>query len=58
MKLAFINIPLQNLDFPPAAAALLTSIVEKKLNSLGIEYDALRQNEKHTIAGTKFILEA
>ena len=32
MKLAFINIPLQNLDFPPAAAALLTSIVEKKLN--------------------------
>tara|TARA_R110001592_G_scaffold166087_1_gene400928 strand:+ start:1646 stop:3217 length:1572 start_codon:yes stop_codon:yes gene_type:complete len=31
MKLAFINIPLQNLDFPPAAASLLTGIVEKKL---------------------------
>ena len=32
MKLAFINIPLQNLDFPPAAAALLTGIVEKRLD--------------------------
>ena len=31
MKLAFINIPLQNLDFPPAAASLLTGIVEKRL---------------------------
>ena len=31
MKLAFINIPLQNLDFPPAAASLLTGIVEQRL---------------------------
>jgi hypothetical protein len=31
MKLAFVNIPLQNLDFPPAAASLLTAIVEKRL---------------------------
>lgn len=31
MKLAFINIPLQNLDYPPAAASLLTAIVERRL---------------------------
>mgnify|MGYP006872288528 CR=1 FL=1 len=31
MKLAFINIPLQNLDYPPAAASLLTAIVDRRI---------------------------